>query len=98
MKKQKIMSVLLGLCLLLSLLLVPVQSVQAAQGNAAVQDARNGVVQVAVNVLVDKQELGFLTVGSGFVVGTADSPQTVITNYHVAHAVSDSDIRALLGL
>ena len=69
MKKQKIMSALLGLCLLLSLLLVPVQSVQAAQGNATVQDARNGVVQVAVNVLVDKQELGFLTVGSGFVVG-----------------------------
>lgn len=98
MKKQKIMSALLGLCMLLSLLLVPVQTVQAEQGNAAVQNARNGVVQVAVNVVVDKQEMGFLTVGSGFVVGTPDSPQTVITNYHVTHSVVENDIRALLGL
>ena len=98
MKKQKIMSALLGLCMLLSLLFVPVQSVQAEEGNVAVQETRNGVVQVAINVLVDKQEMGFLTVGSGFVVGTPDSPQTVITNFHVAHSISEGFIREILGL
>lgn len=45
MKKQKIMSALLSLCVLLSLLLIPIQTVGATEGNSAVQEARNGVVQ-----------------------------------------------------
>lgn len=98
MKKRKIVSALISLCMLFSLLLLPVQTVGATEGNAAVQDARNGVVQVAVNVLVDKKEVGFLTVGSGFLVGTSESAQTVITNYHVVHGVTKEFIRELLQL
>lgn len=98
MKKQKIVSVLLSLCMLLGLLLLPAQTVGATEGNAAVQEARNGVVQVAVNVLVDKKEVGFLTVGSGFLVGTSENAQTVITNYHVVHSVTTDFIKELLDL
>lgn len=98
MKKRKIVSALLSLCMLFGLLLLPAQTAGATEGNAAVQEARNGVVQVAVNVLVDKKEVGFLMVGSGFLVGTSENAQTVITNYHVVHSVTTDYIAELLDL
>lgn len=98
MKKRKIVSMLLSLLMVLGVLLLPIQKVYATEGNVAVQQARNGVVQVAVNVLVDKQEVGFLTVGSGFLVGTSENAQTVITNFHVVHSVTKDQVRELLDL
>lgn len=98
MRKKKIVSMIISLLMLLSVVVIPVQTVYATDGNAAVQQARNGVVQVAVNVLVDKQEVGFLTVGSGFLVGTSENAQTVITNFHVVHSTTKDQVRELLAL
>ena len=93
MKKTKVISLLLGLCMLAGLIFIPARSVQAAEANENILEARKGVLQVAAVVLVDGEEAAYTHVGTGFLVGGLDGAQTVITNYHVAHSLTEAAAR-----
>ena len=98
MKKTKVISLLLGLCMVLGLIFAPVNRVLAAEVNENILEARKGVLQVAAVVKVDGEETAYTHVGTGFLVGGADGAQTVITNYHVAHALTEATARENLGI
>ena len=86
MRKQKILSALLSLCMLFCLVLAPVNTADAA--NEAVQNARNGILEVR-NYVYEDGNLIFGGRGTGFLVGTDSGAQTVITNFHVVQIPSD---------
>ena len=79
-KGRKILSVLFSLCMLFCLVLAPVKTADAS--NEAVQEARNGILEVR-NYVYEDGSLIFGTRGTGFLVGTDSGAQTVITNFHV---------------
>ena len=97
-KRTKTLSLLLGLCMVLGLLFAPVQNVLAAEANESILEARKGVLQVAAVVKVDGEEAAYTHVGTGFLVGGQDGGQTVITNHHVAHALTEQAARESLGI
>lgn len=96
MKKHKLLSLLMGLCLILSMIIMPAQQASAAT-NEEVLEARNGVVEVAVQIAVNNSDYYYTPVGTGFLVGTDGGSQTVITNFHVAHAVDEAWAREAVG-
>lgn len=99
MKRKNILSVILSLIMMLGLIFAPASTVAfASEANEAILEARKGVLQVAAVVKVDNKEVTYAHVGTGFLVGGNDGAQTVITNYHVAHAIEDADARATFGL
>lgn len=84
MKTRKIISAFLGFLMLLSLVLVPTETVNATTQNEAVLDARNGIVQVMYSAENFEGEVVDLYGGTGFLIGEKDvAPQYVITNHHV---------------
>ena len=88
MKKRKVLSLLLSICMLFGLMLLPMQAAQASEAsetNAAVLEARNGILEVTQVVTVDGQMIGYSR-GTGFLIGSDDGAQTVITNHHVVNA------------
>lgn len=98
MKKQTILAFILCFCLTLLGALAPVRQAKAAEDgtNESVLEDRKGVIQVVANITVDDKDMGFLTVGTGFLIGDEDSAQHVLTNYHVAHAYTDETMKAYL--
>lgn len=105
MKAQKFMARLITLCMLLALLVVPFQNVKATESaNDAVLDARNGILQVMVSGERKDGTLVDLYGGTGFLLGTKENAQTVITNHHVVHPLDyespevEQDVRDYLGL
>ena len=87
MKKRTVMALILTFCLALSGMFVPFRTALAAEGtNEKVLEDRKGVLQVAMYIKADDKDLGFMTIGTGFLVGDAEGAQHVITNHHVAHA------------
>lgn len=86
MRKQKILSALLSLCILFCLVFAPVNIADAA--NEAVQNARNGILEVR-NYVYEDGDLIFGSRGTGFLVGTDSGAQTVITNFHVVQIPTD---------
>lgn len=98
MKKRKVLSMLLGICMIFGLLLVPAQKAGASEVNEDILQARKGILQVAVLIRVDGEDAGYTQAGTGFLIGGDDGAQTVITNYHVAHAVTEDWVRERLGL
>ncbi len=102
MKKQKLMSAVISLCMLICMLLLPVQSVHATTTtttttNPAILEARKGVLQVEQVVAVDGEVIGGVR-GTGFLIGTDDAAQIVITNHHVVNAYphEKKQLRALV--
>lgn len=98
MKKRKVLSMLLGICMIFGLLLGPVQTAGASEANEDILQARKGILQVAVLIRVDGEDAGYTQAGTGFLIGGDDGAQTIITNYHVAHAVTEEWVRERLGL
>ncbi len=94
MRKTKLLSFLMALCLMLGMAVVPAQNVRASEANENILEARNGVLQVAAAVVVDGEEMVYTHVGTGFLIGNEDGAQTVITNYHVAHSLTEEIARA----
>ena len=65
--------------------------------NQKVLSARDGVFQVAVGIHVADNPVEYcVPIGSGFLIGTEESAQTLITSYHVIHSIDESTIRSLL--
>ena len=56
MKRTKVLSLLLGLCMVLGLIFGPACRVSAAEVNEKILEARKGVLQVAAVVKVDGEE------------------------------------------
>ena len=90
MKKRKVLSLLLSMCMVFGLMLLPMQAAQATETNAAVLDARNGILEVMQVITVDGQMIGYAR-GTGFLIGSDDGAQTVITNHHVVNAFPYED-------
>lgn len=90
--KQKVLTFVVSLCMILGVMAVP-----AHADNEAILEARKGILQVAQVIFVDGTEIGYANVGTGFLIGRAEGAQTVLTNYHVAHAHTEAEIRELLG-
>ena len=86
MKGRKILSVLFSLCMIFCLALAPVTTADAS--NEAVQEARNGILEVR-NFVYEDGTLIFGSRGTGFLIGTDNGAQTVITNYHVVQIPTD---------
>lgn len=98
MRRTKVFSMLLGLCMALCLVLMPAADAYGSEVNENILQARKGILQVAVLVEVDGQEAAYAHVGTGFLVGGNDGAQTVITNYHVAHGLTEAEARQELGI
>lgn len=90
--KKKLLTFVVSVCMILGIMAVP-----AHAENEAILEARKGILQVAQVIFVDGTEIGYAQVGTGFLIGRAEGAQTVLTNYHVAHAFTEDDVRALLG-
>ena len=90
--KKKIITFVVSLCMILGIMAVP-----AHAENEAILEARKGILQVAQVIFVDGTEIGYAQVGTGFLIGRPEGAQTVLTNYHVAHAVTEDQVRAKLG-
>jgi len=90
--KKKIITFVVSLCMILGIMAVP-----AHAENEAILEARKGILQVAQVIFVDGTEIGYAQVGTGFLIGRPEGAQTVLTNYHVAHAVTEDQVRAMLG-
>lgn len=103
MKKYRILSLLFGICMLVSMAFRPVTNVQAAAAtetsevNEAVLEARKGILQIATAVQVDDRDAFYVHVGTGFLIGGDDGAQYVVTNYHVVHAMTEETARSLVG-
>ena len=91
--KKSLITFLLSVSLGLTLLVIPA----SADTNDAILEARKGILQVAQVIVVDGTEVGYAQVGTGFLIGRAEGAQTVLTNYHVAHAWTEQDVRDALG-
>lgn len=97
MKKRTVMALILTFCLALSGMFVPFRTALAAEGtNEKVLEDRKGVLQVAMYIKADDKDLGFMTIGTGFLVGDAEGAQHVITNHHVAHAYTPEQMKEYL--
>ncbi len=84
MRARKRKSAFIVICLLFSLLLMPLQNVSAVTENDAVLDARRGIVQVMFAAENSNKELVDLYGGTGFLIGVEEEgAQYVITNHHV---------------
>ncbi|MEN6636465.1 MAG: trypsin-like peptidase domain-containing protein [Clostridiaceae bacterium] len=82
-KLKRIQAIFVALVLLLMLPLA------TAQASSPVQDARNGVVRIAV---VDKETGEIIGWGTGFFVGEAGKPvEYIVTNAHVAGSANTYD-------
>ena len=90
--KKKIITFVVSLCMILGIMAVP-----AHAENEAILEARKGILQVAQVIFVDGTEIGYAQVGTGFLIGRPEGAQTVLTNYHVAHAVTEDQVRTMLG-
>lgn len=83
MKTRKIVSAFLSLCMVLSLLLVPV-TVGATTQNDAVVDAKNGIVQVMYAGKNANGDVVDIYGGTGFLIGVeSEGSKYVVTNHHV---------------
>lgn len=83
MKTRKIVSAFLSLCMVLSLLLVPV-TVGATTQNEAVVDAKNGIVQVMYAAKNANGDVVDIYGGTGFLIGVeSEGSKYVVTNHHV---------------
>lgn len=80
--RNKLMALFLGLCMIFGLMIIPFQNVYA-ETNEAVQEDRNGILQVRCKLYINDEECPYYVVGTGFLVGNDESAQTVITNHHV---------------
>lgn len=96
MRRTKVVSLLLGLCMALCMVFVPASAAYGSEVNEKILEARKGILQVAVLIEVDGKEAAYAHVGTGFLVGGNDGAQTVITNYHVAHELTEEDVRVEL--
>ena len=88
MKKRKVLSVLFSLCMVLGLVFSAAQPVEAsdtATTNQAILDARNGVLEIVQAVTLNGELIAYGR-GTGFLVGSDNGAQTVITNHHVANS------------
>lgn len=88
MKRKKILSLILGLCMVLGMLILPVQevaAVNASEVNQDVVDACNGILEVTQVITVDGVTVAYSR-GTGFLIGTDENAQNVITNHHVVNA------------
>lgn len=73
--------------LALGMLVVPTEKAAASEtGNQRIQDAKNAVVQVMVCVQDPVGDWYNLVGGTGFLIGTEENAQYVVTNDHVANA------------
>lgn len=83
MKTRKIVSAFFSLCLVLSMLLMPL-TVGATTENAAVVDAKNGIVQVMYAAKNAEGKVVDIYGGTGFLIGVeSEGSKYVITNHHV---------------
>ncbi len=78
MKRTKILSLLLGLCMVLGLFFTPAYPVMAAETNENILEARKGVLQMAAVIKIDGEETAYTYVGTVFLVGSTDGVQTVM--------------------
>lgn len=88
MKRKKIISLILGLCMVLGMLILPVQeaaAVNTSEVNQDVVDACNGILEVTQVITVDGVTVAYSR-GTGFLIGTDENAQNVITNHHVVNA------------
>ena len=88
MKRKKLLSLFLGLCMVFSVLLLPAQeaaAVNASEVNQDVVDACNGILEVTQVITVDGNTIAYSR-GTGFHIGTDENAQNVITNHHVVNA------------
>lgn len=91
MKKRKILSALLSFCMLLGVLLITAQPVNAAVENNNVLEARKGIVQVMYAGQNKDKEYVNLYGGTGFLIGTEEEgAQYVITNHHVVYPLDEA--------
>lgn len=97
MKKRTVLTLMLMLCFAVMSIFIPTKSAWAAEGtNEKVLEDRKGVLQVAMYIKADDKELGFMTIGTGFLVGDTEGAQHVITNHHVAHAYTPEQMKDYL--
>ena len=94
--KKKLLSMLLCLCMAFGLFLAPVQTAKAAV-NEDVLEACKGILEVLQVITVDGNEIGGYR-GTGFLIGTDENAQHIITNHHVVNGFPHEEkaIRKLL--
>ena len=84
MKKKRIVSVILSICMLLAMLMVPTTETKATETNDTILEARNSVLMIWWAVQDAGGNYQNVFSGTGFLIGTEDDAQYVVTNYHVA--------------
>ena len=86
---RKFFTFFMVVALALGMLVVPTEKTAASEtGNQRIQDAKNAVVQVMVCVQDPLGDWYDLVGGTGFLIGTEENAQYVVTNDHVAHATN----------
>lgn len=78
---KKMLTLVVSVCLL-AFTFVPA-SVDATDGNAAVKEACQGVVQVIVTYVDNDNHEWQIQSGSGFFIGSEEGADTILTNSHV---------------
>lgn len=101
MNKKRMLVRFFTICLLLELMLIPSKTAYAS--NEDILNVRNGILQVMVSGTRSDGQIIDLYGGTGFLVGTDEGAQTVITNHHVIHPLEyypddESEVRERLGL
>lgn len=101
MNKKRILARILTICLLLGLMIIPSKTTYAS--NEDILNVRNGILQVMVSGTRSDGQIIDLYGGTGFLVGTDEGAQTVITNHHVIHPLDyypedEAEVRERLGL
>lgn len=90
--KRKLSGFLAAFFLAVSMIM-PVQAaaVQGQTGSEAVNNARNGVLQVNLNYIDSNLESHVIQGGTGFLIGDESGAEYMITNYHVVNM--DKDVK-----
>lgn len=92
MRERKLVKKILSFCMVLGLVLgiltVPAEQVSATTANEKALEAQNAVVQVMVCAKNSVEDWVNIMGGSGFLVGTEENSQYVVTNDHVANCLT----------
>lgn len=84
MKRTKVLALVLALFFIITAVPGKALNVRADETGEKIRDARNGVMLVVVGVRQNGEtNVTPLSIGSGFLIGSVDTKQYIVTNYHV---------------
>lgn len=89
MKLKRKLAGLLAVLFLAVTMVTPVQATQGQTGSEAVNDARNGVLQVNLTYVDRNSSPHVIQGGTGFLIGDETGAEYMITNYHVVNMNDD---------